>query len=104
ESGDVVFTVGQLRVDLERRLVSIAEQPVHLTPIEYKLLTTLIHYAGKVVTHRQLFQEVWGEDAAHDTHYLWVYISQLSPKLEAGPAGPRYLLTEPGVGYRLKSE
>src|SRR5262249_42923067 len=64
ESGDPVFTVGQLRVDVARRLVSVAEQPVHLTPIEYKLLTTLIHYAGKVVTHRQLFQAVWGEHAA----------------------------------------
>src|SRR5262250_945497 len=73
ESGDAVFTVGQLLVDLARRLVSIAEQPVNLTPIEYKLLTTLIHYAGKIVTNRQLFHEVWGQDAAHDTHYLWVY-------------------------------
>ena len=104
EPGDAVFTVGQLRVDLERRLVSVAEQPIHLTPIEYKLLTTLVRYAGKVVTHRQLFQEVWGEHAAHDTHYLWVYMSQLRHKLEAEPARPRYLLTEPGVGYRLRAE
>src|SRR5262245_4192673 len=70
ESGDAVFTVGQLRVDLVRRLVSIAEQPIHLTPIEYKLLTTLVRYAGKVVTHRQLFQAVWGEDATHHTEHL----------------------------------
>ena len=104
ELGEAVFTVGQLRVDLVRRLVSVAEQLIHLTPIEYKLLTTLIRYAGKVVTHRQLFQEVWGEQAAHDTHYLWVYMSQLRHKLEAEPARPRYLLTEPGVGYRLKAE
>ncbi len=104
ESGDAVFTVGELRVDLVRRLVSIAEQPIHLTPIEYKLLSTLVRYAGKVVTHRQLFQGVWGEDTAHDTHYLWVYMSQLRHKLEAEPARPRYLLTEPGVGYRLKAE
>jgi len=104
ESGDPVFTVGQLRVDVARRLVSVAEQPVHLTPIEYKLLTTLIHYAGKVVTHRQLFQAVWGEHAAYDPHYLSVYMSQLRHKLEPEPARPRYLLTEPGICYRLKAE
>jgi two-component system, OmpR family, KDP operon response regulator KdpE len=99
-----VFTVGQLQVDLARRHVSLAEQPVHLTPIEYKLLATLVHYAGKVVTHRQLLHEVWGEHARHDAHYLWVYMSQLRHKLEPEPARPRYLLTEPGVGYRLKAE
>jgi len=92
-----VFTVGQLQVDLARRYVSVAEQSVHLTPIEYKLLATLVHYAGKVVTHRQLLQEVWGEHAIHDAHYLWVYMSQLRHKLEPEPACPRYLLTEPGV-------
>jgi two-component system KDP operon response regulator KdpE len=104
EPGEPVFTAGQLRVDLVHRHVSVAEQPVHLTPIEYKLLATLIRYAGKVVTHRQLFQAVWGEHAAHDTHYLWVYMSHLRQKLEPEPAHPRYLLTEPGVGYRFKTE
>jgi two-component system KDP operon response regulator KdpE len=99
-----VFTVGQLQVDLARRQVAVAAQPVHLTPIEYKLLATLVHYAGKVVTHRQLLHEVWGEHARHDAHYLWVYMSQLRHKLEQEPARPRYLLTEPGVGYRLKAE
>jgi two-component system, OmpR family, KDP operon response regulator KdpE len=99
-----VFTVGQLQVDLARRYVSVAAQPVHLTPIEYKLLATLVHYAGKVVTHRQLLQEVWGEHAKHDAHYLWVYMSQLRHKLEPEPARPRYLLTEPGVGYRLRAD
>src|SRR5262244_564092 len=99
-----VFTVGQLQVDLARRYVSVADQPVHLTPIEYKLLATLVHYAGKVVTHRQLLQEVWGEQARHDAHYLWVYMSQLRHKLEPEPARPRYLLTEPGVGYRLRAD
>jgi two-component system, OmpR family, KDP operon response regulator KdpE len=102
ESGQPVFRVGQLQVDLVRRHVSVAGQSVHLTPREYKLLATLIHYAGKVVTHRQLFQEVWGEHAAHDTHYLRVYMRQLRQKLELEPTRPRYLLTEPGVGYRLK--
>ena len=99
-----VFTVGQLRVDLARRNVSVAAQPVHLTPIEYKLLATLVHYAGKVVTHRQLLHEVWGEHAVHDPHYLWVYMSQLRHKIEPEPARPRYLLTESGVGYRLRAE
>ena len=104
ESDAPVFTIGQLRIDLARRDVSVAEQPIHLTPIEYKLLAALIRYAGKVVTHRQLFQEVWGKHAAHDTHYLWVYMSQLRHKLEPEPARPRYLLTEPGIGYRLRAE
>ena len=104
EPGVPVFTVGQLQVDLARRQVSVAAQPVHLTPIEYKLLTTLIRYAGKVVTHRQLLQEVWGERITHNAHYLWVCMSQLRHKLEAEPARPRYLLTELGVGYRLKTD
>lgn len=104
EPGVPVFTVGQLQVDLARRQVSVAAQPVHLTPIEYKLLTTLIRYAGKVVTHHQLLQEVWGERITHNAHYLWVYMSQLRHKLEAEPARPRYLLTELGVGYRLKTD
>ena len=99
-----VFTVGLLQVDLARRYVSVAEQPVHLTPIEYKLLVTLVHYAGKVVTHRQLLHEVWGEHAVYDSHYLWVYMSQLRHKIEPEPARPRYLLTEPGVGYRLRAD
>jgi two-component system KDP operon response regulator KdpE len=103
EPGNPVFTAGQLRVDLVHRHVSVADQPVHLTPIEYKLLVTLIRCADKVVTHRQLFQEVWGGHAAHETHYLWVYMSHLRHKLEAEPAHPCYLLTEPGVGYRFKT-
>ena len=103
ESGTPVLTVGQLHVDCVRRQVSVAEQPVHLTPIEYKLLAMLVRYAGKVVTHRQLLHEVWGARTAHDTQYLWVYMSQLRHKLEVDPTRPRYLLTEPGVGYRLKT-
>jgi two-component system KDP operon response regulator KdpE len=104
ESGDPVFTVGDLRVDVARRQVHIAAQPVHLTPIEYRLLSTLIRYAGKVVTHRQLLQEVWGPGYAHETHYLRVYMGQLRHKLEADPARPRYLETEAGVGYRLQTD
>jgi two-component system KDP operon response regulator KdpE len=104
ESGEPTFVVGELRVDLGRRQVSLAEQQVHLTPIEYKLLTTLVRYAGRVVTHRQLLQEVWGPGHTEASHYLRVYMGQLRHKLEADPARPRYLVTEPGVGYRLKTD
>jgi two-component system, OmpR family, KDP operon response regulator KdpE len=102
EPGEPIFTVGDLRVDLARRQVYIAEQQVHLTPIEYKLLTTLVRYAGRVVTHRQLLQEGWGPGHTEASHYLRVYMGQLRHKLEADPTRPRYLVTEPGVGYRLK--
>jgi two-component system KDP operon response regulator KdpE len=98
------FAVGALRVDLVQRRVSVAEQEVHLTPLEYRLLTMLVRYAGKVVTHRQLLHEVWGPGYAQQTHYLRVYMGQLRHKLEADPARPRYLLTEPGVGYRLQTD
>lgn len=103
EPDEPVFCVGDLRVDLARRQVYVAAQEVHLTPIEYKLLTTLVRYAGKVVTHRQLLREVWGVDATDTAHSLRVYIGQLRHKLEADPARPRYLVTEQGVGYRLKT-
>ncbi len=102
EPGEPTFAVGDLRVDLARRQVYITEQQVHLTPIEYKLLTTLVRYAGRVVTHRQLLQEGWGPGHTEASHYLRVYMGQLRHKLEADPARPRYLVTEPGVGYRLK--
>jgi len=104
EPGEATFAVGELRVDLARRQVCIAAQQVHLTPIEYKLLTTLVRYAGRVVTHRQLLQEGWGPGHTEASHYLRVYMGQLRHKLEADPARPRYLVTEPGVGYRLKTD
>ena len=96
-----VFSLGDVRVDLGKRQVSVAEEEVHLTPIEYKLLTTLIKSAGRVVTHRQLLREVWGPNAESQTQYLRVYMGQLRHKLERDPARPKFLLTEPGVGYRL---
>ena len=99
-----VFTIGDLRVDFAHRQVLVNEQEVHLTPIEYKLLITLIQHAGKVVTRRQLLHEVWGPTYTDESHYLRVYMGQLRHKLEADPTRPRYLLTEPGVGYRLKIE
>jgi two-component system KDP operon response regulator KdpE len=99
-----VFAVGGLQVDLSHRQVFIDETEVHLTPMEYKLLTTLVRYAGKVVTRHQLLKEVWGPAYAGEDHYLRVYMGQLRHKLEADPTRPRYLITEPGVGYRLKTE
>lgn len=97
-----VFEVEELRVDLAERRVTVRGEAVHLTPLEYKLLTTLVRHAGKVLTHRMLLKEVWGPNSQTQTHYLRVYMTQLRHKLERDPARPRYLLTEPGVGYRLQ--
>jgi two-component system KDP operon response regulator KdpE len=99
-----VFEVGGLRVDLPARRVWRSGQEVHLTPTEYKLLTTLVRHAGKVLTHRQLLKEVWGASYANQSHYVRVYLAQLRQKIEEDPARPRLLLTEPGVGYRLLDE
>jgi two-component system KDP operon response regulator KdpE len=104
EPAEPVFTLGDLRVDLGRRQVFVSENEIHLTPIEYKLLTTLIRYAGRVMTHRQLLKEVWGPLHVEEGHYLRVYMRQLRNKLEKNPAHPRYLVTELGVGYRLRTE
>jgi two-component system KDP operon response regulator KdpE len=101
---DAVFAVGDLRLDLAARRVFMAKQEVHLTPTEYKLLTTLVRHAGKVLTHAQLLREVWGPNASAHTHYVRVYMAQLRHKLEPDPNRPRYLLTEPGVGYRLRAD
>jgi two-component system KDP operon response regulator KdpE len=98
------FSVGELRVDLLKRQVRVGDRSVHLTPIEYRLLVTLIRHAGKVLTHQQLLTEVWGPNQADQAHYLRVYTAQLRRKLEADPTRPRYILTEPGVGYRLADE
>ena len=102
--GEAVLTLGDLKVDLAARLVFRRGAEVHLTPIEYKLLATLVRHAGKVVTHRQLLKEAWGPNAVEQTHYVRVYMTQLRHKLEDDPSRPRYLLTESGVGYRLKAE
>lgn len=101
---DPIFSLGRWRVDLAKREVRVAGEEVHLTPLEYKLFTTLIRHAGKVVTHRQLLKEVWGGVAGAQPLYLRVYMAQLRHKLEADPARPRHLQNEPGVGYRLKLE
>jgi two-component system KDP operon response regulator KdpE len=99
-----VFVLGRWRVDLAKRLVLVEGQEVHLTPLEYSLFTTLIRHAGKVVTHRQLLKEVWGGAAGAQPLYLRVYMTQLRHKLEEQPSRPKYLRTEPGVGYRLVTE
>lgn len=97
-----VFTTGNLKVDMAHRQVFVGETEVHLTPIEYKLLLLLVQYAGKVVTQSQLLRSVWGPNYLNEGHYLRIYMGQLRHKLEADPTRPRYLITEPGVGYRLK--
>jgi two-component system KDP operon response regulator KdpE len=104
EDAAPTFTVGELHLDLARRQVTVGGKEVHLTPIEYRLLTVLARHAGKVLTHRQLLPEVWGPAHTTEAHYLRVYMAQLRRKLEPEPARPRYLLTEPGVGYRLTTE
>jgi two-component system KDP operon response regulator KdpE len=96
------FVLGDLRVDLGARRVFVAEDEVHLTPTEYRLLTVLVRHAGRVVTHRHLLHEVWGPSYIEHTQYLRVFMGQLRHKLERDPARPKYLVNEPGVGYRLK--
>jgi two-component system, OmpR family, KDP operon response regulator KdpE len=104
DGAEASFEVGELHVDFLKRQVHVGGRPVHLTPIEYRLLTTMVKHAGKVLTHKQLLAEVWGPNQTEQAHYLRVYAAQLRRKLEADPARPRYLLTEPGVGYRLADE
>jgi two-component system KDP operon response regulator KdpE len=99
-----LFLLGHWKVDLAKRQVLLDGVEVHLTPLEYRLFTTLIRHAGKVVSHRQLLKEVWGGVAGAQPLYLRVYMAQLRHKLELDPSRPRYLQTEPGVGYRLKTE
>lgn len=95
------FTTGDLHIDLTRRLVTLRGEPVKLTPTEYALLRLMVQHAGRVLTHRQILKEVWGPAYIDESHYLRVYFSQLRQKVEDNPALPKYLLTEPGVGYRL---
>jgi len=97
-----IFLAGEVSVDAVRRQVFRGREEVHLTPTEYKLLLTLVRHAGRVLTHRQLLQEVWGANYVEQTHYLRVYMAQLRHKLERDPTRPRLLLTEPGIGYRLR--
>jgi two-component system, OmpR family, KDP operon response regulator KdpE len=99
-----VFRFGRVELDADKRLVKVADQEVHLTPNEYKLLLVLVLNPGKVLTQRQLLNEVWGPNHLDQAQYLRVYIAQLRRKLELDPARPKHLHTEPGVGYRLVVE
>jgi len=100
-AGRPVLEVGELRVDLEKRLVTMAGEPVALTPIEYDLLRLFAANEGKLLTHPAILREIWGPAYGEESNYLHVYVSHLRRKLEPDPARPRYLLTQPGVGYRL---
>ena len=99
-----VFHTGGLRVDLARREVRVDDRVVHLTPTEYELLKVFIAQPNRVITERMLLQRVWGPDYGSELHYLHVYVARLRKKLEVDPQQPRYLVTEPGVGYRLIAE
>ncbi|MGH7434543.1 MAG: response regulator [Polyangiaceae bacterium] len=101
---EVLFVLGDLKIDFAARVVTVAGEEVRLTPIEYKLLVTLARRAGRVLTYQQLLKEVWGPRFATQKQYLHVYMGHLRSKLEGDPARPRFLVTEPGVGYRLKME
>jgi two-component system KDP operon response regulator KdpE len=101
---DALFVLDDLKIDLAARVVTVGAEEVRLTPIEYKLLTTLARKAGHVLTYQQLLKEVWGPRYATQKQYLHVYMGHLRTKLERDPARPRFLVTEPGVGYRLKLE
>ena len=96
-----VVVLGELRIDLEKRAVSLRGEAVQLTPHEFGLLRVLARNPGKLLTHEMLLREVWGRGYGEESHYLHVYVSQLRRKLEPDPARPRYILTEPGAGYRL---
>jgi len=100
-SGQTSVSFGDVTVDLASRSVTKGGEAVHLTPIEYRLLTTLIAHAGKVLTHRHLLRDVWGPSHVESHHYLRVYMGNLRAKLETDPAQPKYLLTVTAVGYRL---
>lgn len=101
-AAEPVFTAGQLTVDLAQRLVTVAEREVQLTPTEYDLLRTLVMHAGKVLTQRQLLSQVWGAGYEGEAHLLRVNMSNLRHKLEPDAARPSFIVTEPGVGYRLR--
>jgi len=101
DGAEPIFRAGDIEIDFSGRLVKRAGQPVHLTPIEYRLLTLLATNAGRVLTHRQILREVWGPSHVEHEHYTRIYMGHLRRKLEADPAQPRFLLTETAVGYRL---
>jgi two-component system KDP operon response regulator KdpE len=104
EDGDSSVRVGELEVDLADRAVRQGGEQLHLTPIEFDLLSKLAEHPGRLVTHRQLLQEVWGPGYEDETHYLRVHFAHIRAKIEPDPANPRYIITEPGIGYRLRAD
>ena len=102
DQGEAVFVAEELRIDFLKRQVHCGTREVHLTPIEYRLLTVLVKNAGRVMTHRQILKEVWGPPYVEQTHYLRVFMNQLRKKIEADSTRPHFLLNEPGIGYRFK--
>jgi two-component system KDP operon response regulator KdpE len=102
EDGDSDVRVGELEIDLADRSVRRDGEQLHLTPIEFDLLSKLAEHPGRLVTHRQLLQEVWGPGYEDETHYLRVHFAHVRAKIEPDPSNPRYVITEPGIGYRLK--
>lgn len=102
-AGSPTLSFGEIEVDLSRRRVTRHGEPVHLTQIEFRLLTLLIANAGKVLTHRHLLRDVWGPSFVESNHYLRIYVGRLRQKLEADPAQPKHILTETGVGYRFQT-
>ncbi len=104
DPGESVVVIEDLKIDFLKRQVHRGFQEIHLTPIEYRLLTVLVRNVGRVMTHRQILKEVWGPPYIEQTHYLRVFMNQLRKKIEADSTRPRFLLNEPGVGYRFKSD
>jgi two-component system KDP operon response regulator KdpE len=101
-AGSPVIEVGELHIDVADRSVTRAGDEIRLTPIEFDLLRVLAQHQGRLVTHRQLLHEVWGPEYGQETHYLRVHVAHIRAKLEADPSRPEYVITEPGVGYRLR--
>jgi two-component system, OmpR family, KDP operon response regulator KdpE len=104
EEGDSAVRVGDLEIDLADRAVRRNGEQLHLTPIEFDLLSKLAEHPGRLVTHRQLLHEVWGPGYEDETHYLRVHFAHVRAKIEPDPSNPRYVITEPGIGYRLQAE
>jgi len=104
DEAEPTVRVGELEIDLADRCVRRAGEEIHLTPIEFDLLSRLAEHPGRLVTQRQLLQEVWGPGYEDETHYLRVHFAHIRAKLEPDPSNPRYVITEPGIGYRLRAE
>jgi two-component system KDP operon response regulator KdpE len=104
DDGDSAVRVGDLEIDLADRAVRRGGEQLHLTPIEFDLLAKLAEHPGRLVTHRQLLQEVWGPGYEDETHYLRVHFAHVRAKIEPDPSNPRFVITEPGIGYRLRAE